>query len=614
MSSTILRSLVSQPPNSNVSRCVSLLQSCAFNEAVNRGQQAHSWIIINGLQQIPFLVTSLINMYSKCHQPWEAVKVFRHTIEPNVFAWNALIAGLVHGHYFSDAVGFYHEMKASHVRGDKFTYPCVLKACTNLQDSWEGKKVHAGLFKGGLHLDAFISASLINFYLKFDAPDDARQLFDKMTERDVVLWNSMISGYAQSGRYVEALEVFRLMEEEGIELSKYTATGILSVLAAMGDVERGRKIHSYVRDHRFHDDVVVCNSLIDMYGKCKSLEEARQVFDEMPQRDMVSWNSIISCYSQSVYHDETLLLFDEMRASGFRPDAVTITAVLPSCAHLAALKHGREIHGYTMMNAMGRDDVFAQNAIMDMYVKCGSLRDAQLVFDNIPEKDLVSWNIMITGYGMHGYVKEALEMFEGMQMAGMMPDEITFVGVLSACSHAGFFDCGVELYRQMQSKHGVVPTVEHYACTVDMLGRAGRLHEAYSILQDMHIEPNPVVWRAFLGACRLHGETTLGEVAARRLLELDPEHCGNYVLLSNIYSDAGRYEEVSEVRREMKSRGVKKMPGCSWIELDHGVHAFITGLRANPGSDQIYELLHVLMGMLREHGYEPDVGVAITGT
>ncbi|KAF3771982.1 Pentatricopeptide repeat-containing protein, partial [Nymphaea thermarum] len=178
---------LSQPPNSNISRCVSLLQSCASNGAVNRGQQAHSWIIISGLQQIPFLVTSLINMYSKCHQPWVAVEVFRHTIEPNVFAWNTLIAGLVHGHYFSDAVGFYHEINASHVRGHKFTYPCVLKACTNLQDPWEGNKVLAGLFNGGLNLDAFISASLIDFYLKFDAPDDARQLFDKMTLRRCIV-------------------------------------------------------------------------------------------------------------------------------------------------------------------------------------------------------------------------------------------------------------------------------------------------------------------------------------------------------------------------------------------------------------------------------------------
>ncbi|PQM37334.1 pentatricopeptide repeat-containing protein [Prunus yedoensis var. nudiflora] len=361
----------------------------------------------------------------------------------------------------------------------------------------------------------------------------------------------------------------------------------------------------------YDSGIEVSNALIDMYGKCKCIGDALEIFEMMIEKDIYSWNSIMAVHEQCGDLDRTLRLFDRMLSAGVLPDLVTITTVLPVCSHLAALMHGREIHGYMIKNGLEKDvnehvdDVQMTNAVMDMYAKCGSMRNAYMVFDEMRNKDVASWNIMIMGYGMHGYGSKALDMFSDMCEARIPLDDVTFVGVLSACSHAGLVREGREFLRQMKSKYGVVPTIEHYTCVVDMLGRAGHLQEAYELVLEMPIEANPVVWRALLAACRLHGNQDLAEVAAQKVNELDPGHCGNYVLMSNIYVANGRYEEVSEVRHTMRQQNVKKTPGCSWIELKNGVHAFITGDKAHPKANFIYAELDSLTARLREHGYVP---------
>lgn len=548
-------------------------------------------------------------MYSKCHRLGDALAVFHWTHDPNLFSWNAIISALVANGFSKDAIGFYKKMRREeNVVPDRFTFPCVIKACAEVAELREGEKTHAGALKLGYEMDVFVASALINLYLKFNMTEEARHLFDKLPERDVVLWNAMINGYAQIGELDNALEVFGRMVEEGIAPSKFTVTGLLSVYATMGDLSNGRKIHGFVEKMGCELDVVVSNSLIDMYGKCKSIEDAREIFERIPDWDIFSWNSILSVYQQSGDHNETLRLFDRMCRTRIRPDSITVTTALPACSHLAALMHGREIHGYMTVSGMAIDekDVYVDNAIMDMYVKCGSLSDACTTFDRMKERDSASWNIMIMGYGMHGRGKEALAMFSRMCEAQVKPDEVTFVGVLSACSHAGLVGQGREILASMEQDHGVIPTLEHYSCAVDMLGRAGQLREAYELAISMPIEPNPVVWRAFLAACRIHGNAALAEVAACRLFELDPGHCGSYVLLSNVYGAKGWYRDVSDIRKAMVQRNVRKMPGCSWIELNTGVHAFVNGDWTHPDSEGIYAELQALIGQLREYGYVPD--------
>ncbi|XVF11433.1 hypothetical protein REPUB_Repub08aG0027000 [Reevesia pubescens] len=463
-------------------------------------------------------------------------------------------------------------MRVLGVFPDKYTFPCLLKGCCDIMEVLEVQKIHGLVFKLGLDLDLYVG----------------------------------------SGLFDEALGVFRKMCLEGVAISSFTVTGVLSVFAMIGNVENGRAIHGVVVKMGYGSSVVVSNALIDMYGKCKCVGEAFKTFKMMDERDIFSWNSIMFVHEQCTDHDETLRLFGLMLRDGIHPDLITLTTVLPSCTKLAALKHGKAIHGYMIINGLskdekseGIDDVLINNGIMDMYAKCGSMKEAHLVFDKISYKDVASWNILIMGYGMHGYGNEALNMFSLMCESEFKPDDVTFVGVLSACSHVGFLNLGHQILRQMKSKYGVVPTIEHYTCVVDMLGRAGQLEEAYQLALTSP-ESNAVVWRALLAACRLHGNSEIAEVAAKQVLKFEPEHSGIYVLMSNVYVVAGKYEEVLDVRNMMKQQNVKKLPGCSWIEVKNGVHAFINGDRTHPGSNNIYDRLHSLTALLHEHDYLPE--------
>lgn len=497
---------------------------------------------------------------------------------------------------------------------DKFTFPCVIRACGDAGDVFQVKKIHGLLFKFGLELDVFVGSALVNTYLKFWLVVDAHEVFEELPVRDVVLWNSMVNGYAQIGCFEEALGMFRRMLENGVVPCRYTVTGVLSIYSVKGDFDNGQAVHGFLTKMGYDSSVVVLNALIDMYGKCKCASDALNVFEVMDEKDMFSWNSIISVHQRCGDHYGTLKLFDRMLGNKVQPDLVTVTTVLPACTHLAALMHGREIHGYMIVNGLGKegrnnefDDVLLNNALMDMYAKCGSMRDAHMVFDNMTEKDVASWNIMITGYGMHGYGDEALDTFTRMRQAQLVPNEISFVGLLSACSHAGMVKEGLEFLAEMDSKYGVPPSVEHYTCVIDMLCRAGKLMEAYDLMLTMPFKADPVGWRALLAACRIYKDTDLAEIAASKVIELEPGHCGNYVLMSNVYGVVGRYEEVSELRHTMRQQNVKKRPGCSWIELMNGVHVFLTGDRTHPQTDFIYAGLNSLTAVLQEQGYVPLV-------
>ncbi|XP_054802433.1 pentatricopeptide repeat-containing protein At3g14730 isoform X2 [Prosopis cineraria] len=536
-------------PYYDLTICISFLQTCAHHGNLSKGKEIHSYVLKNGFLNSLLSVTSLINMYSKCSLMNYAVKVFNYLAQEdkNVYAYNAIISGVFANGFSHNAFELYKQMRCVGIVPDKFTFPCVIRSCSNAMDAFEVKKIHGLLFKLGLELDIFVGSALVNTYLRFGLTEEAQEMFDELTVRDVVLWNSMVNGYAQIARFDEALEVFRLMGLNGVIPNRYTVTGVLSIFAMTGDLDYGRAVHGFVIKMGYDSVVSVANALIDMYGKCGCLIDALNIFEAMNEKDIFSWNSMLSVHEHCTDHYGTLRIFNMMLGELVKPDLVTITNVLPACAHLAALVHGREIHGYMIVNGFGKDNSLVNNAVMDMYAKCGDMIYARLVFDNIREKDLASWNIMIMGYGMHGCGDEALEFFSQLCQTQLAPDEITFVGLLSACSHAGMVKKGQEFLAEMESKYGVSPTIEHYTCVIDMLGRAGQLQEAYNLVLTMPIEANPIGWRALLAACHLHKHKDLAKIAARKLIELEPGHSGNYVLMSNVYVVAGQYEEVSEV-------------------------------------------------------------------
>ncbi|PNT30607.2 hypothetical protein POPTR_006G090900v4 [Populus trichocarpa] len=603
-------------PPYNITTCIiASLQQCAINKNLKKGQQLHAQLLITGLSSSsPSSTTSLINMYAKCNQMNQALLVLNRTADyaRNVFAYNALISGFVLNGLPQDGLGAYEEMRQAGVLPDKYTFPCLIKGLCEVMEVFQVKKIHGLVRKLGLDLDMYVGSSLVSSYLKSELMKEARELFDEIPDRDVVLWNSMVNGYAQIGRFDEALGVCREMSQEGVLMSKFTVSGVLSVFAGRGDFDNGRLVHGFMIKMGFDSCVSVCNALIDMYGKCRCVVDALEIFETMNEKDIFSWNSILSANELCSDHDRTLRLFDRMLGDGVQLDLVTITTILPACSHLAALVHGREIHGYMIVNGFVKDgesenmyNLQTINALMDMYAKCGSMRDAGMVFYNMSNRDTASWNIMIMGYGMHGYGNEALYMFSDMCKSGLKPNEITFVGVLLACSHAGFISQGIKFLGEMELKHGVVPTIQHYTCVIDMLGRAGQLEEAYKLAVTMPIQTNPVVWRALLAACQLYGNVDLAEVAAQKVFELNPAHCGNYVLMSNAYVAAGRYQEVLDIRHTMRQQDVKKTPGCSWIELKNGMNTFINGDRNHPEARLIYPELHLLAAHIREHGYVP---------
>jgi pentatricopeptide repeat protein len=347
-----------------------------------------------------------------------------------------------------------------------------------------------------------------------------------------------------------------------------------------------------------------------MYAKCGNVNIAHKLFERMPKQDVVSWTAIIAAYSQNGHPHEALAFFNEMQVQGIKPNSITIVSVLPACAHLLALEQGKQIHGYAIRSGF-ESDVVVGTGLVNMYAKCGNVNIAHKLFERMPEQDVVSWNAMILAYGIHGHGEDALALFSQMQQTGTKPDHITFTAILTACSHAGLVDQGWQYFECMKSDYGLAPKLEHYACLVDLLGRAGHLDEAHDIIKKMPLEPNANVWGALLGACRIHCNIELGEQAAKHLFELEPNNAGYYVLLSNIYAEARRWEDVVKLRTMMKERGVKKQPGCSVVAVHREVHTFLVGDRTHPQSEKIYAMLETLYGQMKKAGYVPNTNLVL---
>ncbi|KAK9104104.1 hypothetical protein Scep_020948 [Stephania cephalantha] len=429
---------------------------------------------------------------------------------------------------------------------------------------------------GGL---VIASTALIDMYCCCGMWSVGREVFDRVCDRDVICWNTMVAGYVKNGNFFSAKELFDEMPE--------------------------RNVSSW-------------NTVVDMYGKCGEVGLARSLFDEMPARDVISWNAMVSGYVKDGECDAARGLFDEMpkrnvvswNGSDVKPNEVTVVAVLPACGHLGALDLGQWIHSYIRRNRV-KMDVYVNTALIDMYGKCGSVEDARRVFDNAEMKDTFLCSTMIEVLAMHGKADEAFGVFDYMRRAGIKPSDITFVGLLKACSHVGLVEIGVEYFEMMSKDFELVPKVEHYGCLVDLLGRAGHLEKAYETIKSMPMEPHPIVWGTLLSACRIHCNVKLAEEVALHLIELEPQNCGHYVLLSNIYSKAGRWNEAAKLRKIMKEKGVMKKPGCSSIEVDNSVYEFFAGDCVHPRRKEIYETLDKIITRLKAEGYSPKTSSAL---
>ncbi|KAJ7520278.1 hypothetical protein O6H91_20G076300 [Diphasiastrum complanatum] len=602
--------MVQQTTTTPIGAYLCLLKGCSKRKALAEGKQVHALIAQSVLDSNIFLANTLVHMYSKCGSVLDAHKVFSNMPQRNVYSWTAIISAYADSGQGEEAINLFQQMRRTGLAPDKVVFVVVLKACASLAALEQGKQLHSDIFKRGFQSDVIVGSTLVDMYAKCGCTDDARELFNNMSERNVVSWNAMIGGYAQNGLGKEALALYEQMKQEGVQPNIVTFTIVLSACASLAALEQGKQLHFDIIKRGFQPDVIVGSTLVDMYAKCGCIEDARELFNSMSKRDVVSWSAMIAGYAQNGLGKEALALYEQMKQEGVQPDIVTFTSVLSACASLAALEQGKQLH-FDIIKRGFQLDVIVGSTLVDMYAKCGCIEDARELFNNMSERNVVSWTAMIAGYAQNGLGKEALALYEQMKQEGVQPNNITFTCILSACAHSRLVDEGRYVFDSMCKDHDVSPTKEHYACMVDLLARAGCWADAELFINKMPIQPDSVVWMSLLGAARNHGHLEIGRRAFDLVVKLDPKNAAPYVLLSNIYAAAGRKDELAKIRNEMKDAGVKKMPGCSWIEVDKQVHAFVVGDATHPQSKEILAELDRLAGLMKEAGYIPDLSFVL---
>lgn len=535
-----------------------------------------------------------------------------------------------------NAVSLYLEMLRSNVKPDNYTFPFLLKGFTPDIAMALGKGVHAHICKFGFDFNEFVQHSLIHMYFMCGEIDMARGVFDGSAKTDVLIWNVMISGLNKNKKFEESRKLFYEMEEKKIMPTAVTLISLLSAFSELKDLEAGKHVHQYVKNGKVESDLILNNALIDMYAGSGEMDAAlgifqrmkhrdviswtsivtgflhsgrmdlaRTYFDKMPQKDSVSWTAMIDGYIKENRFKDVLMLFREMQAANVKPDEFTMVSVLTACAHLGALELGEWVKAYIDKNRINID-LHLGNAVIDMYFKCGNVEKAVGMFNRMPKRDKFTWTAMIVGLAVNGHGHEALDFFSQMLRASQTPDDVTYIGVLCACTHTGMVEQGRKFFTNMTAFHGIEPNVTHYGCMVDLLGRAGRLTEAHEVINSMPMKPNSVVWGALLAACRVHKDVEMAEMAASQLLQLEPENGAVYVLLCNIYAACKKWESLRQLRRTMMDKGIKKTPGCSLIEMNGIVHEFVAGDQSHPQSEQIYSKMEEVIEDLKLAGYVPN--------
>ncbi|MBA0839869.1 hypothetical protein Goarm_005561 [Gossypium armourianum] len=566
-----------------------------------------------------------------------ALKLFDQIPEPKtVFLWNTMIKGYSRIHFPKHGISMYLNMLRQNVKPDNYTFPFLFKGFDRNVGFSCGKELHCHVVKFGFGSNVFVQNALIHMYSLCGQMEMARWVFDISCKTDVITWNVIITGYNKTKQYNETSKLFDEMVKNGVVPSSVTLVSLLSACSKLRDLKIGKLVHEYIGKCEIKPNLILENALMDMYSACGEMDVAigifdrmktrdviswttivsgfinkgeidlaRTYFDQMPEKDYVSWTAMIDGYIRVNCFKEALILFREMQASSIQPDEYTMVSILTACAHLGALQLGEWIKAYIDRNKV-KNDVFVGNALIDMYFKCGSVAKAKRVFFEMPRRDKFTWTAMIVGLAINGHGEEALSMFFEMLRASIKPDEITYIGVLCACSHAGLVNEGRKFFASMTAEHGVEPDVAHYGCMVDLLGRAGHLQEACEVIKNMPMKPNKIIWGALLGACRVHKDVGIAEMAAKNILELDPQNGAVFVLLCNIYAYCKKWDSLHELRESMMHRGIRKTPGCSLIEMNGVVHEFVAGDRSHPRSKEIYSKLDNMTRNLKLAGYSPD--------
>ncbi|KAK4765349.1 hypothetical protein SAY86_026439 [Trapa natans] len=573
--------------------------------ASKRLLQIQAQVFVHGFGHNDYINPKIIALCFQTGKIDHARKVFEHIPSPHASLWNAMFKGYCQSEMYRDVVVLFSYMKGMDIMPNCFTFPIVLKSCGKIGALVEGREVHCLLIKAGFKGNPFIGTSLIDMYSGGREIDSAFKAFSELLDRNVVAWTSMVNSYISCGDIASARRIFDLAPERDIVLWNTMVSGYIE----KGDMLGARKLFDQMPNH----DVMSWNTMLNGYMNTGNVDSAVKLFEEMPERNIFSWNGLIGGYSHNGHLSQVLESFQRMLVeASMAPNDATLVTVLSACTRLGALDLGKWIHTYSEENGY-RGNVYVGNALMDMYAKCGIVENAVDVFMKMESKDLISWNTIINCLAVHSRGAEALSMFQQMKHANVKPDGITFLGILSACTHMGLVSDGFSYFQSMIDDYLIVPQIEHYGCMVDLLGRTGLLVQAVDFVSKMPIKADAVIWTALLGACKIYKNVEVAELALERLIEIEPKNPSNYVMLSNIYGDLGRWKDMARLKLAMKETGFKKQPGCSSIELDDGVVEFFSLDERHPDKDAIYGVLKDLFKLSRSHGHVPDLIELETG-
>lgn len=569
------------------------LKACGISTNEECGKSLHGYCVKTGFVNSVFVGSALVDMYMKFNQVCEGRRVFNEMPLRNVISWTTIITGLVRAGYNEEGLIYFAQMWREYIAYDSFTLAIALKACADLGHLNYGREIHTHVIKKGFDAGSYVSNSLATMYNKCGKLKYGLHLFQKMGNKDVVSWTTMIATYVQMGQDLLGIQMFLHMRESNVKANGFTFAAVISGCANILRLNWGQQLHAHVLHVGYADSLSVVNSLITVYSRCGQLDSALLLFNGMRTRDIVTWSTMIAGYAQGGSCKEAFELLSWMRLEGPKPTEFALVSVLSACSDLAILDQGKQLHAHLLTIGLDHRSMI-RSALINMYSKCGSIGEASRIFYTGENDDIISWTAMINGYAEHGYSHEAISLFENLSKIGLVPDSVAFIGVLSACSHVGRVDLGHHYFNLMRDVYKIHPSKEHYGCMIDLLCRAGRLCEAEKMIKSMPFEQDDVVWSTLLRASRQHGNVEFGRLAAEQVLKLNPNCAATHVILANIYASRGKWKEAADAWKLMKSKGITKEPGWSWTKVKGQVSAFVSGDRSHLLSEEMYNILDLL--------------------
>ncbi|MCD7450658.1 hypothetical protein HAX54_007844 [Datura stramonium] len=533
--------------------------------------------------------------------------------ERNVVSWTALMCGYLQQDNAQESLLLLSPMVFSNVRPNEYTFSTNLKACGILGVLETGQQIHGLCAKSGFEKYPVVGNSIIDTYSRCGELGDAEKKFHDMSEKSRITWNVMIAGYAMGGFGDKSLFLFKQMQEQGEMPDEFTFASTLKACSGCKAVREGSQIHGFLitRGSLISSQKVIAGALIDLYVKSGNLFKAHKVFSQVEQKSVISWTTLIVGYAQEGKLTEAMHLFKQLRKSIITLDGFVLSSMMGVFADFALVELGKQLHCCAVKIPAGLD-ISVLNSIMDMYLKCGLIEEAETLFDVMPQKNVISWTVMITGYGKYGLGGEAVELFKKMHMDSIEPDEVSYLALLTACSHSGLVQESEEYFSKLCNSSCLKPSVEHYACMVDILGRAGRVREAKVVIENMPVKPNVGIWQTLLGACRVHKNVEIGREVGEILLKLDGNNPVNYVMMSNIFADARLWEECEGLRGLVKAKGLRKEAGQSWVEIDKKMHFFYNRDETHPLTKAIHEFLYKMEKKMKDElGYTREVSFSL---